>query len=188
MRQESYNRQTMKTLEKRYGKEREMRRIPVVLSNGKEIKHLLGRRNVLVKKVIADFCSLYTPAGHVLYVSGTDEKGSYLDSDALTELVVTIEEHEKMPDIVVHHSEKNRLFLIETVGSHGPISPKRRQELRELFAGAKAGIIYVTAFLDRRTMMKYFDDISWKTVVWIAESPTHLIHFNGERFLGPYED
>lgn len=43
-------------------------------------------------------------------------------------------------------------------------------------------------FLDRRTMMKYLDDISWETEVWIAESPTHLIHFNGERFLGPYED
>ncbi len=78
--------QTVKTLEKRHGKEREMRRIPVSLSNGKEIELLPGRQNVLVKKVIADFCSLYTPAGHVLYVSGTEMKWSYLDSDALTEL------------------------------------------------------------------------------------------------------
>jgi adenine-specific DNA-methyltransferase len=31
------------------------------------------------------------------------------------------------------------------------------------------------------------NDISWETEVWVAESPTHLIHFNGERFLGPYE-
>ncbi len=48
-------------VEKRYGKEREMRRIPVKLSNGEEIKLFPGRQNVLVKKVIADFCSLYTP-------------------------------------------------------------------------------------------------------------------------------
>lgn len=180
--------QTVKTLEKRYGKEREMRRIPVALSNGKEIKHLPGRQNVLVKKVIADFCALYTPAGHVLYISDTEEKWSYLDSDALTELGLAIEEHGKMPDIVVHHFEKNWLFLIEAVISHGPISLKRRQELKELFAGSKAGIVYVTAFLDRRSMMTYFDDISWETEVWIAESPTHLIHFNGERLLGPYDD
>lgn len=179
---------SVKTLEKRYGKERKMRRIPVALSNGKEIKFLPGRQNVLVKKVIADFCSLYTPAGHVLYVSGTEEKWSYLDFDALTELGLTIEEHGKMPDIVVHHLEKNWLFLIEAVTSHGPVSPKRRQELRELFAGSKAGIVYVTALPDRRTMMKYLDDISWETEVWIAGSPTHLIHFNGERFLGPYDD
>lgn len=180
--------QTVKTLEKRYGKEREMQRIPVVLSNGKEIKLLPGRQNVLVKKVIDDFCSLYTPSGHVLYVSDTEEKWSYLDSEVLTELGLTIEEYGKMPDVVVHHLEKNRLFLIEAVISHGPVSPQRRQELKELFAGSKAGVIYVSAFLNRRAMMKYLDDISWETEVWIAESPTHLMHFNGERFLGPYED
>jgi len=180
--------QTVKTLEKRYGKEREMRRIPVALSNGGDIKHLPGRQNVLVKKVLADFCSLYTPAGRVLCVSGTKEKWAYLDSDAFAELGLTLEEHEKMPDIVAHDLENNRLFLIEAVGSHGPVSPKRRQELKELFAGFKAGVVYVTAFLDRRTMMKYLDVIAWETVVWIAESPTHLIHFNGGRLLGPYED
>ncbi len=178
----------VKTLEKRYGKEREMRRVPATLSDGKATKYLPGSQNVLVKKVLADFCSLYTPAGHVLHVSDTKGNWSYLDSDALAELGLTIEKHGKMPDIVVHHLEKNWLFLIETVGSHGPVSLKRRQELKELFAGSKASIVYITAFLDRRTMMKCLDDIAWETVVWIAESPTHLIHFNGKQLLGPYED
>jgi hypothetical protein len=41
---------------------------------------------------------------------------------------------------------------------------------------------------DRRAMLKYLNDISWETEVWVADSPTHLIHFNGERFLGPYEE
>ena len=68
------------------------------------------------------------------------------------------------------------------------MNPKRRQELKQLFAGSHAGLVYVTAFLDRRTLLKYLDDISWETEVWIAESPTHVIHFNGERFLGPYEE
>jgi len=63
-----------------------------------------------------------------------------------------------------------------------------RSPTYKLFEGPKAGIVYVTAFLDRRTKMKYFEEISWETEVWIAESPTHLIHFNGKRFLGPYED
>jgi hypothetical protein len=102
-------------------------------------------------------------------------------------LGVNVEEHGKMPDVVVHHTSKNWLVLIEAVTSHGPVNPKRRLELSELFAKSKAGIVYVTAFLNRRTMLKYLDEISWETEVWIAESPTHLIHFNGERFLGPYE-
>ena len=93
-----------------------------------------------------------------------------------------------MPDMVVHYLVNNWLVLIEAVTSHGPVNPKRRQELKELFFGSKAGIVYVTAFINRRTMMKYLDDISWETEVWIADSPTHLIHFNGKRFLGPHEE
>jgi len=159
-----------------------------VLSNGEKIKLLPGRQNVLIKKILDDLCSLYFPAGRVIYVSDPKEKWAYFDTDALEILGVTIEEHGKMPDVVVHHVEKNWLVLIEAVTSHGPVSPKRRQELKELFSGSKAGIVYVTAFLDRKTTIKYLDDISWETEVWIAESPTHLIHFNGERFLGPYEE
>jgi hypothetical protein len=180
--------QTLKTFGKRYRKEREMRRTPATLSNGKEIKFLPGRQSVLIKKVIDDFCSLYAPAGRVLFVSGAGKRWAYLDSDALTELGLTIEDYEKMPDIVVHHPEKNRLFLIEAASSHGSISPERRQELKEMFDGAQTGIVYVTAFLNRRGLAERFFDISWETEVWVAESPTHLIHFNGERFLGPYED
>ena len=101
---------------------------------------------------------------------------------------VEIEEHGKMPDVVVHHVEKNWLVLIEAVTSHGPVNPKRRQELKELFSGSKIGLVFVTAFLERKAMIKYLNDISWETEVWLAESPTHLIHFNGERFLGPYDD
>ncbi len=95
--------------------------------------------------------------------------------------------HGKMPDVVVHFTSKNWLVLIEAVTSHGPVNPKRRKELSELFTTSKAGLVYVTAFADRRTMVRYLDEISWETEVWIAESPTHLVHFNGERFLGPYE-
>ncbi|WP_347274751.1 BsuBI/PstI family type II restriction endonuclease [Candidatus Kuenenia sp.] len=179
---------TVKTLKKLYARERDMRRIPVKLLNGREISLSPGGQNVLIKKIIDDFCPLFTPGGHVIYVGDTETKWAYFDSDALEKLAIEIEEHGKMPDVVVHYVEKKWLVLIEAVTSHGPVNPKRRRELKKLFAGSKAGIVYVTAFLDRRTMMKHLDEISWETEVWIAETPTHLIHFNGERFLGPYED
>jgi type II restriction enzyme len=175
------------TLKKLYAREREMRRIPVRLANGQEIRLSPGGQNVLVKKIVDDFCPLFTPDGYIIYVGDTQSKWAYFDSDALALLGVQIEEHGKMPDVVVHHAEKNWLVLIEAVTSHGPVNPKRREELKTLFAGASAGLVFVTAFLDRRAMLKYLNDISWETEVWIAESPTHLIHFNGERFLGPYE-
>lgn len=180
--------QAVQTLKKLYAREREMRRIPVQLSNGKKIRLSPGGQNVLIKKIIDDFCSLFTPGGRVIYIGDTETKWAYIDSHALKELGIEIEEHGKMPDVIVYYTERNWLVLIEAVTSHGPVNPKRRQELKELFAGSKAGIVYVTAFLDRKTLIKYLSEISWETEVWLAETPSHLIHFNGERFLGPYED
>jgi len=179
---------TVKTLKRLYARERDMRRLPVKLANGQEIRLSPGGQNVLVKKIIDDFCPLFTPGGHVIYVGDTQAKWAYFDADTLAVLGVEIEEHGKMPDVVMHHVEKNWLVLIEAVTSHGPVNPKRRQELKELFYKSTAGLVFVTAFIDRRAMLKYLSDISWETEVWIAESPTHLIHFNGERFLGPYAD
>ena len=179
---------SVETLKELYARHRNMRRIPVKLDSGKKIRLSPGGQNVLVKKIIDDFCPLFTPGGRVIHVGDTQKKWAYFDSDALKSLSVKIEEHGKMPDVIMYHVEKNWLVLIEAVTSHGPVNPKRRHELKKLFAASKAGLVYVTAFLDRRTMMKYIADISWETEVWIAESPTHLIHFNGERFLGPYEN
>ena len=91
-----------------------------------------------------------------------------------------------MPDVVVYHVQKNWLVLIEAVTSHGAVTPKRRKELEVVFENSTAGLVYVTAFDRRSDMAKYLNEISWETEVWIAEAPTHIIHFNGERFLGPY--
>jgi hypothetical protein len=180
--------ETVDTLKKLYARERNMKRLPISLANGQQIKLSPGGQNVLVKKIMDDFCHLFTPGGWVIYVGDTETKWAYFDSKTLASLGVNIQEHGKMPDVVVYHLEKNWLVLIEAVTSHGPVNPKRRQELKELFSASTAGLVFVTAFLDRRAMLKYLHDISWETEVWIAESPTHLIHFNGERFLGPYEE
>jgi hypothetical protein len=179
---------TVKTLKKLYAQERDMQRLPVKLADGQEINLSPGGQNVLVKKIIEDFCSLFTPGGQIIYIGDTKLKWSFYDANGLAALGVRVEEHGKMPDVVVHHVKKNWLVLIEAVTSHGPVNPKRRQELKKLFAGSSAGLVFVTAFIDRHAMLKYLNDISWETEVWVAASPTHLIHFNGQRFLGPYNE
>lgn len=75
------------------------------------------------------------------------------------------------------------LVLLEAVTSHGPVDPKRLRELKDLFRGTSAGLVLVTAFLDRRAMVRYPNEIAWETEVWVADAPTLMIHFNGERFL-----
>jgi len=94
-----------------------------------------------------------------------------------------VDPHGKMPDVVVYHVQKKWLVLIEAVTSHGPVDGKRRDELKRLFADCKAGLVFVTAFLDRGRNGQVLGDISWETEVWVADAPSHMIHFNGERFL-----
>ena len=140
----------------------------------------------MIQRIINDFCPRFTPGAKPVYVGDTDKKWAYFDPDYLRSLGVAVAEHGKIPDVVVHFTKRNWLVLIEAVTSHGPVSPKRLTELKSLFAGSKAGLVFVTAFLNRRGLLKYLGAIAWETEVWVADAPDHMIHFNGERFLGPY--
>lgn len=104
----------------------------------------------------------------------------------MAKLGINVDSHGKMPDVVIYYPDKEWLVLIEAVTSHGPVDGKRHHELEALFKGSKVGIVYVTAFPSRAVMAKYLGDIAWETEVWVADAPSHLIHFNGVRFLGPY--
>ena len=170
-----------------YAAEREMERIPISLPNGEPLTLSPGGQNILIKTMVDDFCSYYTPGGIVLYVGDADAKWAYADLAGLESLGVHVDSHGKMPDLVVHMPDKNWLVLLEAASSHGPVDAKRRVELANLFSGCTAGLVYVSCFPSRAEMRKYLADIAWESEVWCADSPTHLVHFNGERFLGPYE-
>ena len=177
---------SVETLRNRYAREREMARVPIQLAPGQTITLSPGGQNVLVEQIISEFCPRFTPAGSLIYVGDTADKWAFFDRDALGALGIVVEEHGKMPDVIVYRSDKHWLVLIEAVTSHGPIGPKRHAELEDLFGRSTAGLVFVTTFLDRRTLVRHLGDIAWETEVWIAEAPTHMIHFNGERFLGPH--
>ena len=165
---------------------RRMEFIPVSLPGGRVLELTAGGQNVLVKEIVEQFAPRFTPGGHVIYVGDTAEKHLLYDDEYLHELGVEIDPHGKMPDVVVHHVERNWLVLIEAVTSHGPVNLLRHNQLKDLFAGSTAGLVFVTTFLDRAVMREYLPEIAWETEVWVADAPEHLIHFNGERFLGPY--
>lgn len=143
---------------------------------------------LLIKAIIEEFCPAFAPGGIVIYIGDTENKFVHMETAALTALGVTLDSAAKIPDVIVHYAAKNWLLLIEAVTSAGPVDGKRRKELKDLFAGCKAGLVFVTAFENRRTMQSFVSQIAWESEVWIADDPDHMIHFNGERFLGPYPD
>lgn len=173
-------------LRTKYQQARERERIPIELPEGLTLTLSPGGQNELVVKILDDFAPVFTPGGKPLYIGDTDDKYAFYDDAALAELGIKIQSHGKMPDVIIHHTEQDWLVLIEAVTSHGPINPKRMEELKALFSGSKIGLVLVTAFLTRDAMKKYLAEIAWETEVWAADAPEHLIHFNGERFLGPY--
>ncbi|MCX6031871.1 MAG: BsuBI/PstI family type II restriction endonuclease [Chloroflexi bacterium] len=181
-------RATVESLKHRYAREREMNRIPLRLAEDKELYLTPGNHSRLIRAIVEDFAPRFAPDGQMIYIGDTGDKWAYFDSAALHELGVVVDEHGKMPDVVIYYAAKNWLLLVEAVTSHGPVDAKRRDELARLFRDARPGLVFVTAFLNRGEMSKYLGEISWETEVWVADSETHLIHFNGERFLGPYDE
>ena len=167
-----------------YASKRVMRKMPVKI-NGEDFTFSPGKHNELQKAVIEEFAPRFAPDSECLYVGDTIEKDLVKDVDRLKELGFTITLHDKMPDIVLYSEERNWLYFIESVTSVGPMDPKRIREIEEVTEAVTAGKIYVTAFLDFKTFKKFSITLAWETEVWIAEIPNHMIHLNGDKFLGP---
>jgi adenine-specific DNA-methyltransferase len=168
-----------------YQKAREQTKIPLQLGEGKTFKLSPGRHNKLEIAIVEEFGPRFAPGAKLIYLGDTAKKTLIFDESSFAKLGLPVSQHDKFPDVILYDQKKKWLFLIEAVTTHGPVSPKRQVELERLFEKCKAGIIYVTAFLDFTTYKKYANDIAWDTEVWIAEMPSHMIHFNGEKFLGP---
>ncbi|MDX9805618.1 MAG: BsuBI/PstI family type II restriction endonuclease [bacterium] len=175
------------TLVAQYKKDRDLRKIPLRINEGVEIAISPGKHSELIRSVIEDFGPCFVPGGELVYVGDTGKKWGYFDEKLLSSLGVKVEEHGKMPDVVIYYRKKNWLVLAEAVSSSGPMDGIRHDELSKLFKKSTAGLVYVTAFPDRgETFRKFLSVVAWETEVWCASDPTHLIHFNGVKFLGPY--
>ena len=167
--------------------ERRMAKIPVRMPSN-EIEYINpGGQNKLIKAMVEEFCPRFIPGGRVLYIGDADNKTVHYDKDIFSSLGINLDMHGKMPDLVVYQEDKNWLFLMEAVTSHGPVNALRKKDLESLFIGSKVGIVYVSCFPNRQVLRSHLMDIAWETEVWLESDPTHMIHFNGSRFMGPYE-
>lgn len=174
------------SLSEKYAKPREMSMVSLDTSDGQVVKLSPGKHSQLIHAICREFGPRFVPGGALVYAGDTGEKWSYFNQPLLKSLGVDVDSHGKMPDVVIYFQKRNWLILAEAVTSHGPVDAKRHGELVKLFSKSKAGLVFVSAFPDRRTFTKYLESISWETEVWLADNPSHLIHFNGERFLGPH--
>jgi len=159
--------------------------VPLTLPDGRRIELSPGTHNLVQKAIIEDFAPRFAKGAELLYLGDTAKKNVVMDTATLVDLGLPASDHDKLPDVVLLDRRRAWLFLIEAVTSHGPMSPKRVFELAERLNTSKAGAVYVSAFPDIATFRRHMKDIAWETEVWLADIPDHMIHFNGDKFLGP---
>lgn len=171
------------TLLEVYRAERRKALIPVRLPESVTIALSPGKHNELQASVIAQFAPRFVPRARVAYIGDAANKSLHMDAALLRRLKIPVTRHGKLPDIVLFSVSKGWVFLVEAVTSHGPISPKRVQELDKLLEVTPHRRVYVTAFPDFSMFRKHISAVAWETEVWIADVPDHLIHYNGDHFL-----
>ena len=169
----------------KFAKARDIHKVPVTLPSGEVLELSPGKHNALQALIVQEFLPRFAPGASLLYLGDTEHKGLRVEAGSLAALGIPMTEHDKLPDIVAFMEDKGWLFLVEAVTTHGPVSGKRHDEMERVLAKCKAGRVYVSAFLDFAEFKRHAGDIAWETEVWIAAAPDHLLHYNGDRFLGP---
>lgn len=167
-----------------YASKKKMQKLPVRINN-QDFTFSPGKHNQLLKAIIEEFAPRFAPNSECLYVGDTTQKDLVKDVDKLSSIGFEITLHDKMSDVVLYREDKNWVYFVEAVTSVGPMNPKRVSEIAAMTENVSSGKIFVTAFLDFATFKKFSEQLAWETEVWIADMPEHMIHLNGDKFLGP---
>lgn len=175
------------TLTAQYAKERLMDMVKVNIRKDLQVSLSPGKHNELIRAIIEDMAPRFIPGSTLVYIGDTGEKWGFFDDALSARLGFNVEAHGKMPDVILWQEEKNWLVLVESVTSHGPVDSKRYIELSELFSSVHADKVFISAFPDKRTFARFASDVAWETEVWFSDNPTHMVHFNGDKFIGPYK-
>ena len=172
-------------LVERYAGDRERAMIPIRVPDGREFQLSPGKHNEVQRAIVEEFAPRFAPGARLLYLGDTAKKNLFVEKAGLDELGIPITDHDKLPDVVLYDAKRKWLFLVEAVTSHGPISPTRMVDLKTMLIAYPAGAVYVSAFPDFGEFRKHMRNIAWETEVWLCDAPDHMIHYDGERFLGP---
>ncbi len=172
----------------KFNSDRTLEKLTVTLEPGVQINLDPGPHNLIQKAIVEEFLPRFGYDAKVLYISDTSEKKMHNYTDSMVSLGLNIEDRGMLPDIVAFSERKQWLYLIEAVHSSNPLNAERCIELqRTVLKSCPHDVIFVTAFLTKTDFAKWSFQIAWETEVWLAETPDHMIHFNGDKFFGPHK-
>jgi hypothetical protein len=104
-----------------------------------------------------------------------------VNRELVPSLNVDVDEHDKLPDVILYRRSMNIVYVVEVVTSVGPVSESRKKEIHNIMTKRGSltfGVVYITAFPDRKVFRRFVTDIAWETKVWIAAEQFGIIHFD----------
>ena len=126
------------SLVEKYNKIKKKQLISVRLPSGEELHLSPGEHNQLEAAIVELFAPRFAPGSLLIYLGEAADKLYHLKEEIMEKLGIPANEHDKLPDVVLYDESKNRIFLIEAVTSHGPVSPKRQHELELMLSDCEA--------------------------------------------------
>ena len=122
----------------------------------------------------------------LLYIGDATNRDLWQKNERLEELGIHIfSQSGNLPDIIVYDRCAKRIIFIEAYHSTGPFTIDRVNDIKALCKceeGTEAA--FITAFDSTAKMLKNYKDVAWDTDMWSADEPTHLVHKNGDKFIG----
>lgn len=153
--------------------------------NGISIEFKRSPHNKLQKAILEEFSTRFAKGSKLLYVGDTADKYLYIDRTEIERLRIEVFDNAALPDVILYHEENNWVFFIEAVTSVGPMTAERVYKIKKSCEKCNAGLVFVTAFQTKKKCKEKIMEIAWETEIWIADEPDHMIHLNGDRFMGP---
>ncbi len=175
-------------LEEILKRQKNLSKVPVILPDNVIVNLSHNEHNKLQREIVDEFLPRFGKGAKVLYIGDARNKIElHYEKDELNALGFYDLSQKELPDIIAYNKDKNWLYLIEAFYSTGSMSEERVLKFKKNLKNCKADLIFITAFISRNEFKKHATEIAWETEVWTADNPDHLIHFNGEKFLGPYK-
>ncbi len=157
---------------------REFEMVPVSMPDGRLFQPSRGKYDAVQTAIIEQFAPRFVPGAVVLHLSETGDKELASVQPIMKKLGIPLDQHDKLPKVVLWDQKRNRLFLIEAAAAHGPMSPKRVIELDKMLENCTAERLFVSVFSDMDEFNEHLDNIAWKTHAWLVDVPDHMIHLD----------
>ena len=155
--------------------------VTVNLPDGEKLELSPGAHNILEKHIVENLVPHQIKKPEVVYLGDTKKKMLYVNGKLVKRLGLVLDEHDKLPDVIVWSHASKKFLVIESVTSVGPVEESRKKEIESVInkkTGKNYSIVYITAFLDRKTFARFAGIIATETYVWIAAEPDQLIHYS----------